>query len=487
MRRVVLNKDIFGYRAAILEDNIVEELFIEKLGEGQLNGVYFKGKVINVVPGIESAFVDIGREKNGFLHIENLKDFDHSFRTKNKEVGIDKLIKIGEELIVQVLTEPTGNKGVRLTTNYTLPGKNLVLIPNSDKISLSKKIEDPNEKERLKDIIEEILPKGFGVIVRTQAAGKSVFHFERELTYLLIAWKNLEDKFKNSKVGEILYMENNLCKTIARDIFGKDVDEIVINHEESYWDMINYINTFGDRNNLTKIKLVNDDEDIFEEYDITEVVEKALKKVVPLQCGGYLVIETTEALTSIDVNTGKNIGNKDFEETIFITNMEAAKEIPRQLRLRNIGGIIIIDFIDMKLEENRENLIKVLESNLKKDRVKNEIIHFTDLNLVEMTRKRVGVPLSSHFYEECPTCKGLGKVKSKEAQIEDILREIREITCHKDFSQITLFLKDDLYVKIRESYIDFIEAFVEKEGLVLKIEKLSENILEKSYKIEMVK
>ena len=487
MKKVILNKDIFGYRAAIVENGLVEELFIEKIGEGQLNGVYFKGRVINVIPGIESAFIDINKEKNGFLHIENVKNFDPALKIGDQGVGIDKLVKTGEELIVQVLTDPSGNKGLRLTTNYTLPGKYLVLVPNSEKISISKKIEDSLERERLKNIIEEILPNGFGVIVRTEASEKTVFHFERELAYLLNCWKSIEEKFKKSKIGDILYIENNLCKNIARDIFGKAMDEIIINHEESYWEMINYINTFGDKNNLTKIKLVKGNEDIFEKYGINEVVEKSLKKLVPLQCGGYLVIETTEALTSVDVNTGRNLGNKDFEETIYTTNLEAAKEIPRQLRLRNIGGIIIIDFIDMKLEKNRESLIKELEINLKKDRVKNEIIHFTDLNLVEMTRKRVGTPLSAHFYEECPTCKGLGKIKSKEAQVEDILKELKEITRDSDFFQINLFLEEGLFIKIKENYFDFIKAFLEKKGIDLNIEKCTNNNIQKSYRIELIK
>lgn len=484
MKRVILNRDIFGHKAAILEDGVVSELFVEKFQNNQLNGSFFKGRVENVVPGIGAAFIDLKMEKNGFLYIENLKEYDPEV----KDIGIEKILKVGEEILVQVINEAIGSKGVRVTTEYTIPGKYLVLVPDSDKISLSKKIVDLEERDRLTNILEEIRPKGYGLIVRTQAVGQTVFHFERELVYLLGQWKDLEAKSKKAKVGDLLYKENTLCKTLARDIFGKETDEIILNSEKDYWEFFNYTNTFGDISNLTRIKLYKEDEDIFDKYKVTEVIEQSLKKVVWLDCGGYLVIETTEALTSIDINTGRNVGCNGFENTIFETNMEAAKEIPRQLRLRNIGGIIIIDFIDMKSVENREKLVEELQVNLKKDRIKNEIVHFTDLHLVEMTRKRVGSQLMKHYYNECPTCNGTGTVKSEETHIGDILKEIRDITKGTiDFKEIKLILEQKFYEKIKSEYLDYMKAFLEKKKISIRLEKMVENRKTNFYKIEFIK
>lgn len=479
MRKIIINKDIFGYKAAITENGKVMEIFIEKYGEGDINGNIYKGKVSNVIPGMDSAFINIGLEKNGFLCIDDLKKNETSEQFIEKKEGIKELLKIGEELIVQTTTEPNGNKGPRLTTQYTVPGKFLVLIPNSDQILVSKKITDLEERERLEKIIEEIKPEGFGVILRTQAAEKSVFHFEKELHYLMDKWYTVERKIKNAKVGDVIYRDNDLIKKIARDIYSKDIDEIIINNEEIYWEFISYINTFGDNSNLKRVKLYEESEDIFDRYKVTEVIKSSLEKIVWLECGGYLVIETTEALTTIDINTGKNIGknieNEGLEVTTYKTNMEAAREIPRQLMLRNIGGIIIIDFIDMKLEDNKIRLLEELEINLKKDRVKNGIVHFTDLNLIEMTRKRVGNPLSHYFYDVCPLCEGKGKIKSSEALVEDILREIREITKDPDFSTVKIIAKEDLYKKIKSEYIEFINAYLDKKKIKLELEKHFDN------------
>ncbi|MGL6063816.1 MAG: Rne/Rng family ribonuclease [Fusobacteriaceae bacterium] len=487
MKRIVINKDIFGYRAAIIENDRVMEIFIEREGEGERNGNIYLGKVANVIPGMDSSFVNIGLEKNGFLYIDNLREFEEKYPEGKVGHGLEEFLKVGDEVMVQAITEPNGSKGVRLTTNYTLPGKYMVLLPNNDRIAISKKIKDEEERNRLEEIIKEIKPDGVGVILRTQGIGKSVYHFEREMAYLLNKWKNILKKKKNSKVGTIVYKDNDLLTKISRDIFCSEIDEFVINDEESYWEILSYINTFGDVNNTKRIKLYNDEQDIFDFYKVTPVIESSLEKIVWLECGGYLVIQTTEALTSIDVNTGKNIGGFGLEKTTYITNIEAAKEIPRQLMLRNLGGIIIIDFIDMKDEENKILLLEELENNLKTDRIKNSIVHFTDLSLIEMTRKRVGNPLSHYFYEECPMCKGKGKIKSKEALIEDILKDLRETCKDKDFSKIRLIVSDDLYKKIQSEYIEFIIAYIEKYGKKLELLKFKEIYLDKWYEIILIK
>ncbi|MGL5123518.1 MAG: Rne/Rng family ribonuclease [Fusobacteriaceae bacterium] len=487
MKKIIINKDIFGYRAAIIENNRVMEIFIEREGEGDNNGNIYFGKVANVIQGMDSSFINIGLEKNGFLYIDNLREFEKKYPEGKVDRELGEFLKVGDEIMVQAITEPNGSKGVRLTTNYTLPGKYMVLLPNNDHIAISKKIKDIEEKKRLEEIIKEIKPNGVGIILRTQAIGKSVFHFEREMAYLLNKWKNILKKKNNSKVGTIVYKENDLLRKISRDIFSSEIDEFIINDEESYWEIISYINTFGDGNNTKRVKLYDDEQDIFSVYNITPVIESSLEKIVWLKCGGYLVIQTTEALISIDVNTGKNIGEFGLEETIYMTNIEAAKEIPRQLMLRNLGGIIIIDFIDMKNEKNKELLLEELENNLKNDRIKNSIVHFTDLSLIEMTRKRVGNPLSHYFFEECPMCKGKGKIKSKEAFIEDILKELRETCKDRDFSKIRLTVSDDLYKKIKSEYIEFITAYIEKYGKKLELLKFQEIYLDKWYEIILIK
>lgn len=493
MKRIVLNKDIFGCKAAIIEDEKVVEIYVERDGESDCNGHIYKGKVSNVIPGMDAAFINIGMEKNAFLHIDNIAEYQAEKTAAGGELkkGIDRYLSEGEEIVVQAISEPTGTKGPRITTQCTIPGKFLVLVPNNNQVSISKKIESPEERERLEKIMDEIKPDNFGVIIRTAAQDKSVFHFEREMSYLINRWKKLESRVKSSKIGEMLYSENDLLSRMVRDIFNEDIDEFIVNDEELYHDILNYVNAFGDQRSGKKIKFYDDYEDIFDKYKVTEEIAKALEKIVPLECGGYLVIESTEALTTIDINTGKNIGRDinriGLENTTLKTNLEAAKEIPRQLMLRNIGGIIIIDFIDMKEEENKKLLLTELENSLKSDRIKNSIIHFTDLNLIEMTRKRTGNPLGYYYYDNCPMCNGKGKVKSTEALVEDVLRELRLVMKDNDFSAIKISAEKALYKKLKYEYGDFINAYVEKRKKRLQLEEIKERELSRWYEINLIK
>lgn len=488
MKRIVISKDNFGYKAAVLENEKVIEILVQLNGEGDSNGNIYKGKVSNVVNGIGAAFVDIGLEKNSFLYLENLKEFFKKYPDSEKREGklIQEFLKVGEEVIVQAINEPQGNKGVRVSTEYNIPGKFLVLMPYNNNIAISKKITDIEERERLEKLISQIKPDNMGIIIRTEAAGKTVFHFEREMTYLINKWRSIEEKIEKSQVGDIVYQENDLIRKISRDIFNSETKEIIINDRETYWEILNYLHAFGDGNLKRRVKLDDDeDEHIFERYNINSVIENTIKKDVELSCGGTLVVQTTEALTSIDVNTGRNIGKSNLEETIFNTNMEAAEEIPRQLILRNIGGIIIIDFIDMKSEENKIKVLEQLEKNLRKDRVKNSIVHFTDLSLVEMTRKRVGNPTANYFHKICPVCNGTGKIKSESALIEEILKECREIAKDRDFSTVKININNELYDKIKKEYLEYIEAYLEKKGKKLKIGKLPEFKINRFYEITL--
>lgn len=471
MNQIIINIDKFQTRAAILENGKVLEFFIERYGEGTINGNIYKGKVANVLPGMESAFVNIGLEKNGFLYVNDLREFEEKYLDgiENSNRPIEDILTVGDDVVVQVLSEPRGSKGARVTTHFTVPGKYLVLMPNNDHIAISKKIKNEKERARLEGLFREIKPDGMGVIIRTAAEGKSIYHFEREIQYLSKKWEETDRKISKAKIGDTLYRDNDIITKILRDIFSNQIDELIVDNEEAYWEIIDYINAFSENNLKTKIKLYRDSKDIFEVYNINKEIENALKEVVWLECGGYLVIQKTEALISIDVNTGKNTGTLNLEETVLNTNVEAAVEIARQLRLRNLSGIIIIDFIDMKLEADKIKVTEALEKSLSKDRIKNNIIHFTDLGLVEMTRKRTGNPLFYYFQEECPKCNGTGRIKSKKSIVESIIKEIKELSTEEDIRKIKVVTTKDVCHKLEEIYLDFINSYLAKKGKILEL------------------
>lgn len=488
MNQIVINIDEFQSRAAIIEDEKVVEVLIEREEERRINANIYKGKVANVLPGMESAFVNIGLEKNAFLYVNDLREFEEKYLDGicNSERPIEDILTVGDEVVVQVLSEPRGTKGARVTTHYTIPGKYLVLMPNNNHIAISKKIKEEEERNRLEEIVRDLKPENMGVIIRTAAQGKSIFHFEREMEYLVKKWEDIEKKTSTAKIGEVLYKDNGIVATVLRDIFSNEIDELVIDNEEAYWEVIDYINAFSEKTLKTKIKLYNDDEiGIFERYGIEKEIENALKEEVRLECGGYLVIQKTEALISIDVNTGKNTGSYNLEQTVLNTNLEAAREIPRQLRLRNLGGIIIIDFIDMRLEEDKLKVLEALEQNLSKDRIKNNIVHFTDLGLIEMTRKRTGKPLYNYFQERCPMCEGTGKIKSKDSVIHEMMTEIKECAKDEDINIIKVILSKKLKMAFKELYFDFVEDFVKNRKKKIILEENSQN--DYSYEIILMK
>ena len=488
MNQIVINIDEFQSRAAIIEDEKVVEVLIEREEERRINANIYKGKVANVLPGMESAFVNIGLEKNAFLYVNDLREFEEKYLDGicNSERPIEDILTVGDEVVVQVLSEPRGTKGARVTTHYTIPGKYLVLMPNNNHIAISKKIKEEEERNRLEEIVRDLKPENMGVIIRTAAQGKSIFHFEREMEYLVKKWEDIEKKTSTAKIGEVLYKDNGIVATVLRDIFSNEIDELVIDNEEAYWEVIDYINAFSEKTLKTKIKLYNDDEiGIFERYGIEKEIENALKEEVRLECGGYLVIQKTEALISIDVNTGKNTGSYNLEQTVLNTNLEAAREIPRQLRLRNLGGIIIIDFIDMRLEEDKLKVLEALEQTLSKDRIKNNIVHFTDLGLIEMTRKRTGKPLYNYFQERCPMCEGTGKIKSKDSVIHEMMTEIKECAKDEDINIIKVILSKKLKIAFKELYFDFVEDFVKNRKKKIILEENSQN--DYSYEIILMK
>lgn len=477
MNQIIMSINDFEERAALLEGEKLTEFFIQRNEQNRINGNIYKARVANVLPGMESVFLDIGTTKNAFLHVQDLREYEEKYLNgiENSNRPIEDILSVGDEIIVQIVKEPRGDKGARVTTHYTIPGKYLVLMPNDGHIAISQKIKESKERERLETIIGNMKPDEMGVIIRTAAKDKNNLHFEREIEYLVKKWKSIEKSFKKSNVGDILYQDNDMVTRTVRDVFSNQIDELIIDDEKRYWEIVDYVKAFSDNTFKTKVKLFQSSLHIFDHYNVTRGLETALNERVWLDCGGYLIIQKTEALISIDVNTGRNTGMTNLEETVVETNVEAAIEIARQLRLRNLSGIIIIDFIDMRVEKDKLKVVEVLSQNLKKDRIKNNIIHFTDLGLVEMTRKRQGVPLAKYYQKPCPHCDGTGIVKSKESIILDIMREIREIAEDDDIKRIKLITNVELYDFIREDYIEFITGYLKLRSKEFILEKNKKN------------
>ncbi|KJS03858.1 MAG: ribonuclease G [Peptococcaceae bacterium BRH_c4a] len=415
LREIVINVSDEETRVAVLEDKNPVELFIERSVTQRLVGNIFRGRVENVLPGMQAAFVDIGLDKNAFLYVEDAlpaRSPDGQGHGSALGTNICDILKHGQEVIVQIVKEPIGTKGPRVTTHITLPGRYLVLMPTMDYIGISRRIENEKERDRLKDLASRVKPENMGVIVRTVAEGVDEEDLRQDIVMLTRLWKKILHRSAHGPAPNLLHRDLELIQRIMRDTFTEDVGRLTIDSRYEYEKMLDLLDITGPR---LKFKVSLDErEDIFREYGIEQELEKALKRKVWLKCGGYIVIDQAEALTAIDVNTGKFVGTTNLEDTVLRTNLDAAVEIARQLRLRNLGGIIIADFIDMHLEEHRRQVLQVLEEEIKKDKTKTNILGITQLGLVEMTRKKVRSSLSEVMQRPCPYCEGRGKVLSEE-------------------------------------------------------------------------
>jgi ribonuclease G len=402
-------------RVAVLEDKNLVELYVENQQHEKLVGNIYRGKVSSVLPGMQAAFIDIGYEKNAFLYAGDIlphKSYETDQDTENQKpnVNIKDLLKEGQEITVQVIKEPIDTKGPRVSANITLPGRHLVLLPNADYIGISRRIEDESEKERLREMVEKVKPQDVGVIVRTAAENLDHLDFEQDIEILIKLWKSIMEKEQKGTVPRILYKELDLIYKVTRDLFTDSIDKLIVNDQTTYEQILSLVDMFSP--SLKKrVSLFCKETPLFEFYEVESQIEHALTPKVWLKCGGYLVIDQTEALTIVDVNTGKYVGNTHLEETVLKTNLDAAREIAKQIRLRDIGGIIIIDFIDMKSLESQQMVLDKLKQELKKDRTKTMVVGITPLGLVEMTRKKIRQNLSSALTEECPHCHGTGKVR----------------------------------------------------------------------------
>jgi ribonuclease G len=442
-KEVVINAETLETRVAVTEDGKLEEFNIERTTEERLVGSIFKGKVRNLEDGLKAAFVDIGFEKNAFLHYWDIvpNQFDSGVEIVERPAGrerrparpkitqkdIPRLYPPGSEIIVQVTKGPIGTKGPRITTNLVLPGRYLVLLPNADQSGISRKIENPEERKRLKKILRELaIPDGMGVIMRTAGEGQQKRYFVRDLALLLEEWNGVQERMKNQPPATCVFQEPDLIERTVRDFLTEDVERIVVDNSKACDRMREMISKISSRS-ARKIILYTDAQSIFDRFNISKQLENAFSRQVHLKSGGYIVIDETEALVAIDVNTGRHKGSRDQEATILKVNLEAAEEICRQLRLRNMGGLIVLDFIDMKSRRDQQSVYQRVKEGLRRDKAKTHILPISQLGLMEMTRQRHTESVRSAVYDDCPYCKGRGKVKSVVTMSVEIQRKLQEI------------------------------------------------------------
>ena len=431
---LIINVRSFETRIALLEDRVLAELYLERTKDRGIVGNIYKGKVVKVLPGMQAAFVDIGLEKAAFLYVSDvyggMEDYEEiGFQGEemtlyfNPSSPIEDLLSEGQEIMVQVSKEPLGTKGTRITSHITLPGRYLVFMPTVDHIGVSRRIKDEKERRRLRELVQSIKPSAGGYIVRTASEGADTDEIRNDMEFLLHLWENFQRKRETSPAPSLIHNDLTMVLRVIRDILSPLVNRIVIDSREEYENIRSFINMYMPKQKY-EITLYEGQEPVFDAYGIEMEIDKISGRKVWLKSGGYIVIDMAEALVAIDVNTGRYVGKRNLADTILKTNLEAAKEIAYQLRLRNIGGIIIIDFIDMDREGDREKVYQFLEESLKKDRQKTSIFKISELGLIEMTRKRTRESITRILSEPCPYCEGGGLIKSKTTLCYDIFRQI---------------------------------------------------------------
>ncbi len=474
---IIINVRPYETRVALVENGMVVELYIERATGHELAGNIYRGRVVRVLPGMQASFVDIGLDRTAFLYVSDVhKDFvdlekmmlgNHNENTEDvfldSEITswnhlqdipfqIEDLLHEGQDIMAQVIREPIGNKGARITSHISLPGRHLVLMPTVNHIGVSRKIEDRVERERLKMIIEEMRPGDFGVIVRTAAEGASKEELKPEMDALVELWTKIQKKKESGSSPRLLHRDLPIALRSVRDLFSKDVDCLTIDSREEHKNIMEFIGTFSPKLKHV-VQLYDGPEPIFDSFGIEMDVSRAFDNRIWLKSGGYIVIELTEALTTIDVNTGSYVGKRNLEETILKTNLEAVKEIAYQLRLKNIGGIIVIDFIDMEKMANRQHIFISLKEALAKDRAKTNILQMSDLGLIEMTRKRTRANLTNLLSETCFYCEGKGFIKSKRTICYDFFRALERecATPEKEgYAHISVNPEIDLFLREEE-------------------------------------
>jgi len=456
MTEILVNVSPREVRAALVENGVLQEIFLERANRRGLISNIYKGRVSRVLPGMQAAFVDIGLERTAFLHASDIVHPAVGENGKPDEPvdqahtpDIQQLVSEGGEILVQVLKDPLGTKGARLTTFITIPSRYLVYMPKGRGVGISARIEDEAERLRLRDSATLFLrsDETGGYIVRTAAEGATPDALRADMMFLQKLWAVLGEKAATTRPGNLVYEDLQLAVRVMRDVVSSGVDKVSVDQPETHQRMLEFARTFMP-DMAERIQLYDGDRPIFDLYGIEEEIQKSLDRKVPLKSGGYLIFDQTESMTTIDVNTGAYVGHRTLEETIFRTNLEAAVAIARQLRLRNLGGIIIVDFIDMQEEEHRKQVLQALEKSLASDHAKNHISSVSPLGLVEMTRKRTRESLEHMLCMACPTCEGRGFVKTPETVCYEIFREILRQARQFEFQELMVLAHQDVIERL---------------------------------------
>ncbi len=503
MKKILINETPWQTRVAITRGDELQNIYFWAHSTESLERSFFKGVITKILPGIQTAFVDIGQERAGFLHISEIdrelaidrmtttgqiEDVEDEApkppRVARQNLDISKILKEGEEILVQVSKEPVAEKGAKLSTCFTLPGRFIVLMPNIPRIGISKKIESKEERARLRDLLSENIPQGMGAIIRTPSEDQGSTEILQDLNYLVSTWKTIQSKYKEALPKEKIYEDIDLSLQAVRDHLDSRVESVISDNPENQSRVHKFVKNIAPEY-AHKVLLYQGPPSLFDKYNIEPQIEQALQRKVYLRSGGSIVIETTEAMTVVDVNTGRYIGQTNLEDTILKTNLEAAEEVVRQLRLRNIGGLIVIDFIDMASGSNRSKLYRFFEKTLKeRDKFQSVVLKVSEFGLVQMTRKRSGKTLINQLMHQCATCRGLGFVKSVSNEAYTVLRALKQdFDSKKATGNITLSLHPAIFNYITSTEYNTI-LYLEKTYKCKIILASKESVAINTYKIE---
>jgi ribonuclease G len=468
---ILINVTPSEVRAALLENGVLQEVYVERTARRGLISNIYKGRVLRVLPGMQAAFIDIGLDRTAFLHASDIAK--NGVPEDGEEVpNIRDLVREGDEIMVQVVKDPLGNKGARLTTYITLPSRHLVLLPRSDSVGVSARIEDEDERERLRGMVEELLTENelrCGAIVRTVAEGVGRDALAADLRYLIRLWGVVQERCSKSSVKTLVHEDLSLPLRVLRDMVTGDVERVLVDSKSDFEAMQEFADTYLP-DAMPAIELYQRRRPIFDLHGIEDEIRKSLDRNIALKSGGYLIFDQTEAMTTIDVNTGGYVGHRNLEETIYRTNLEAAVAIARQLRLRNLGGIIIIDFIDMEEADHRDNVLQVLEQALSRDHARHQITPVSPLGLVEMTRKRTRESLQHVLCEDCPSCEGRGFVMTAETVCFEIFREIIRQSRQFEFDEVMVLANEGVIELLLDEQARSLAELAEQTGKSIRLQ-----------------
>jgi ribonuclease G len=494
-KELLVNSTEYETRVAIMENDRLVELQVESADVDRMAGDIYKGVIKTVLPGMQAAFVDIGMERAAYLHSSDVgkvyadsgeaesddEEAPADIVRKTRRAGIETVLKRGQEVLVQVIKEPISTKGPRVATEVSIPGRFLVLVPDDDHIRVSKRISNWAEKKRLRKAVAPFRPEGFGLILRTEAEGKSEKDFEADIKRVMKLWGRLKKKADSSKAPALIHKEADVTVSRIRDIFTADVSKLIVDNRDDYKKIISYARQVAPHLK-DRVELYKGDLPLFDLYNLEPEIEKMLERKVWIKKGAYLVIDQTEAMVTIDVNTGRFVGRKDQEQTLFETNIQAAREAARQIRLRDIGGLIVCDFIDMYSRDNRRRLYEEFSRCFELDRAKRAISQVTDFGIIEMTRERIRESHMAALSDQCPCCDGLGRVISKDTMATKVERWFMRAKADREFNDYHLVINPDLAEAMVDNGTDRIARLMKTHRFKINVVR-DTTLAMKEYKI----